>query len=358
MKIVETSQYRVRGNRLYFPELSVDPIQIPFGLGLATRRNRSAPKTKLTQSCTPRPRLRLKAKGRQITALDAEVAGSWRRVLPLFSRAIAGSYRRRLSFVIQTATLDSERLAALRIVKRAHYLKTRARGLVLLALIQDSRSARRVRTRWWAALPRETRARYGTLERATGGTGRVVGALQLERLVHGNPLGRAAIYQQDGKRPPDGRSTRRRGFRWRVVRELGLYWISRIAVEAAFQRLGIGSALCDAAREVAATRMLEPGRYVELIRRLPIAEFDAIARGKSDFLTGHSEDLGGSLPFKLRTPYLSRKPARIWNAAHGRWEPRPKLDKTQQSGDCLAYYYAKAGLMVIGRRTRRRSLRG
>jgi GNAT superfamily N-acetyltransferase len=360
MKIVKANQYRIRGNWLYFPGLDLEPIQIPFGIGLGTRRSGSAAKVKLARSRTPRPRLRLQAKGRQITALDTEVGGSWRRVLPAFSRVVGGNKRARPTFLIQTATLDAERLAALRVVERAHYLKARARGLVLLAIIQDPRSARRIRARWWAKLPRAVRARYGTLERATGGTG-IVGALHLERLVHGNPLGRAAIYQLDRKRPPDGRSTRHPGFRWRVVRQLGLYWISRIAVDAPFQELGIGSALCDAAREVAATRMLEPGRYVELIRRLPIAQFEAIAGGKGDFLTGDSKDFAAALPFKLRTPYLSRKPARIWSATRGRWEPRPKSDKTQQSGDCLAYYYAKAAPMVIGRgarRARRGGLRG
>ena len=112
--------------------------------------------------------------------------GSWRRVLPAFARVILATKRRRPTFVIQVASRDTERRAAHRIIKRAHYLKARDRGFVLLALIQDPRRAQRIRSRWWAKLPREVKARYRTLERATGGTGQIVGALQLERLVHGN----------------------------------------------------------------------------------------------------------------------------------------------------------------------------
>ena len=324
MKIVGTHQYRVRENWLHFLALNLDPIRIPFGLGLSTKRSASTGKTQSARTPPLRPRLRLQAKGRQITVLDAEVGGSWRRVLPLFSRTVDGATGRGPTFLIQTAAVEAERLAAHRIVTRAHYLKARDRGLILLALIEDPLKARKIRSRWWSKLPRVIKKRYGTLERATGGTGRIVGALHLERLVHGHPLGRAAIYQWDRKRAPGARSTRRPGFRWRVVRELGLYWISRIAVDPPFQELGIGSALCDAAREVAASRMLEPGRYVELIRRLPIAQFEAIAGGKSDFLTGHSKVFATRLPFKLRTPYLSRKPGRTWNAAIGRWGATPR----------------------------------
>ena len=354
MKILEANQYRVRDNWLHVSALDLDPIQIPFGLGLGTRRSGTTAKTKSGRPRVLRPRLRLQTKGRQITVLDAEAYGSWRRILPSFSRVIGKGPRRGPTFLIKTATEDAERLAAHRIVTRTHYLKARPRGLILLARIEDPVSAGKIRSRWWSTLPRAVKARYGTLERATGGTGQIVGALHLERLVHGHPLGRAAIYQSARAKPPDGRSTSRPGFRWRVVRELRLYWISRIAVDEPFQGLGIGSALCDAAREVAAGRMLEPGRYVELIRRLPIAQFDAIAGGTSDFLTGHSKIFAAPLPFKLRTPYLSRKPARIWNAARGRWEPRAATDETHPRGDCLAYYYARAGTMMLGRSAKRR----
>jgi hypothetical protein len=151
---------------------------------------------------------------------------------------------------------------------------------------------------------------------------------------------------------------RRRGFRWKVVSELGLYWISRVAIEAPFQGVGIGSALCDAAREVAATRMLEPGQFVELIRRLPITRYEEIKAGEGDFLTGRSRIFSLQLPFTLRTPYLSRKPPRAWNASRRRWDRRPAIDGTHPAGDCLAYYYAETGAMVIGKETRRKAAIG
>jgi GNAT superfamily N-acetyltransferase len=358
MEIVQADQYRVRDNWLYFPKLNLDPIRIPFGLGLGTRRRPPVNTANPTRARAPRPRLRLQAEGRLITVLDVETRRSWRPVLPPFSRIVRGTRSRGPTFIIQTAMADAERSTALEIVKRAHYLNARPGGVILLAHIADPRIAHKVRAQWWSRLPREVKARYGTLKQATVGLTDVVGALHLERLMHGHPLGRTAIYQREGKRPPDRRAMKRPGFRWRVVSELGLYWISRIAVEVPFQGLGIGSALCDAAREVAATRTLEPGRYVELIRRLPITQFKEVQGVKGDFLTGFSTHFACQLPFILRTPYLSRKPARAWNAERSRWEPLPAPDKTGLAGDCLAYYYARAGSMVIGSRPRRGRRKG
>jgi GNAT superfamily N-acetyltransferase len=357
MEIVEANRYRVRKNRLYLPSLGPEAIRVPFGTGLGIRRRKSG-KAGADGSTVIRPRLRLLVRGGKVVALDAQTERGWIRLLPVFSRTIARSRAGTPALRIQMATSDEERLAAVGVVKRAHYLDARGGGVILLAYFSDLRESRKIRARWWNRLTPTEKARYRALEKATGGETRIVGALHLERLMHGNPLGRTAIYRHADERPPDARARSRSGLRWKVVSELGLYWISRVAVDAPFRGLGIGSALCDAAREVAATKMLERGRFIELIRRMPIAEFDAISAGRGDFLTGCSRMFSVDLPFTLRTPFLSRKPPRSWNAARGRWERRMAEDLARPAGDCLAYYYAEAGPMVIGVRTRRRARQG
>lgn len=217
---------------------------------------------------------------------------------------------------------------------------------------------KRKHTEWWNTLPRSARALSGNDPTKVRSTGDVIGALHLERLYHGLPGGRAAIYEAMRKNMPKTPiAGTRTGFRRCVVKELGVYWISRVAVDAPFWNLGIGAVLCDAAREIAANRMLEKGQHVELIRRMPITNFRAIAAGeKSDFLTGRHGALDVDLKFKLYQPeVLSRVMPKEWNAKLGRWEylPRPETQDANW-GDCFAYYYAEAGPMVIGR-TRRES---
>jgi hypothetical protein len=334
--ILEPDQYRIRENWLYFPQLEMDPIQIPYGLSLS-----------------PRPRIRLGDHSRQITSLELEISGSWRKVLPAFCRFMKAG---QLRFSIETASADWQRSAARALVARIHYLAPRGTGLILIARVQASRAASAARAKWWRKQSPETRARMGgSVDRATGGLGDVVGAVHLERLMHGHPAGRRAIYEREGMIPPKvPEPGKGEGFRRKVVDDLGLYWISRVAVDGPFQHHGIGAALCDAAREVAAKYMPHPGRYVELIRRMRISEFEDLKdKNNGDFLTGHSGVFGVKLAFSMYVPYLSRRPGHAWNETLGRWEPLlPSATNRRPGGDCLAYYHAKAGPMVISTNNR------
>jgi GNAT superfamily N-acetyltransferase len=356
MLIVKSDQYRVRENWLHFRGLGVEPIQIPFGLGLRRAVNSEAAKG--AGARTHRPPLKLQLSGRKTIAIKVKSHNRWRPVLPAFSRTVSGARRGAPKIVLQAAVTDGERAVARDIVNRAHYLKPRPGGVILLARIQSADFVRRARLDWWAQLTRKAKLRHGgSLKQALVGKDGIVGALHLERLMHGHPAGRTAIYKKDGLPAPSKRAMKRAGFRGAAVKELAVYWISRVAVDAPFRRLGVGSALCDAAREFASTRMIEPARNVELIRRLPIAEYSAISKGKSDFLTGRSSVFQTTLPFTLYVPCLSRKPQLVWNADRGLWERAPRSkDTARAGGDCLAYYYAKAGPMAI-RPRRQRGLR-
>src|SRR6266404_6117721 len=118
MELVDAKDYRVRENWLYFPELPLNPVQIPFGLGLAER-----------------PRLQLDHQGREITRLKVQIAGSWRPVLPAFSRRVAGVNRGAPTITIETGIADWQRSAARTLVARTHYLTPRGTGVILLARI-------------------------------------------------------------------------------------------------------------------------------------------------------------------------------------------------------------------------------
>lgn len=342
MEIVEGHQYRVRENWLYFPDLDLEPVQVPFGLGIG----RDAEGVR----AGARQRLRIAQAGRQLTSLQIESAGLWRHVLPAFSREVTGK-NSAAGFRIEVAITDWQRSMARALVARTHYLTPRSGGFILIACFPEQRAAKRLRAEWWTKQSPKVRMRLGAnADLAAGGLGDVVGALHLERLMHGHPRGRQAIYEREGKRAPrPPRVGESEGFRQKVIRDLGLYWISRVAIDAPFQRCGIGSALCDAAREIAAHWMLEPGGYVELIRRMPLSKFEEIKAGESDFLSGTSAQFGAQLPFTLYPDYLSRRPGQTWNSELGRSDlvlPGPRT--TRGSGDCLAYYHAKAGPMVIG----------
>jgi GNAT superfamily N-acetyltransferase len=341
MQIVDRDQYSVDGNLLRFPSLDVDPVKFPFGIGIGIRRRSG----NSASAHTLRPRLRIQTSQRRIITLEMDVRGTWVPVIPGFSRHLAIRVGELPRLVIQLATTEDERTIANRIVRRGHYLRPRRAGVLLIARVPDDKVAHKIRLQWDRRFKGSIVKSRVRKRNRDEGRPEIVGALQLERLMHGHPAGRAAIYHKDGRRPPNRSSMRLPGFRRRVIRDLGLYWISRVAVEPAFRGLGVGSALCDAAREVAATRMIEPGRYIELIRRLSIHDFNQIADGHGDFLTGYSAALGTQLPFVLRTPYLSRKPSIRANQQ----EPRRA---GAEGGDCLAYYFAKAGLMVTDRKSK------
>jgi GNAT superfamily N-acetyltransferase len=277
----------VQHNWLSFPTSHLDPVEIPFGLGIGTRR-RQPPSNRLR---TYRPKLRVRAAGRRILSVEVKADHSWRVVLPTFSRIVMLATKPRKTLCLEVATKQSQRAIAHDIVRRVHYLRPRPGGLVLLAYIERE----------------------------------IVGALILERMMHGHPNGRDEIYRRERKRVPTGSVMSRPGFRVRAVNELGLYWISRVAVRARHRGLGVGSILSDAAREIARFWMPHKGKYVELIRLMPRTHFDNIVAGESDFLTGLSRRFGLRLPFFLRNPPLSQKPG----------------------GRCLAYYFAPAGNMRI-----------
>jgi GNAT superfamily N-acetyltransferase len=111
--------------------------------------------------------------------------------------------------------------------------------------------------------------------------GGVVGCLVMSRLFHGNPKGRAAIAA-DARLPLRVLSRPRN----RVVADLGVAWISRIAVDAPYRGNAIGTALVSQALAMAITHAPWFPRYVEVIRTVTTATHTTpnASGSKRDFL--------------------------------------------------------------------------
>jgi len=95
-----------------------------------------------------------------------------------------------------------------------------------------------------------------------GGIGGVIGCVTIARLLHGSPKGRKELVEVE-KLSLDLEQLDRR----EAVTRLGVVWVSRIAVDAPYRGLGIGTALMKEARTTVAG-LMHPDfpRYVEVIR--------------------------------------------------------------------------------------------
>lgn len=109
------------------------------------------------------------------------------------------------------------------------------------------------------------------------GTGLVVGAVTVSRLFHGNPKGRFELAQGMGIKLPESDD------RGDIVKELGVVWVSRIAVDAPYRHCGIGTLLLDQLRtSIGATLPWLP-RVIEVMQSVPSAS--AAETGGSKFFT-------------------------------------------------------------------------
>ncbi|WP_373235260.1 hypothetical protein, partial [Mycobacterium marinum] len=91
--------------------------------------------------------------------------------------------------------------------------------------------------------------------------GSIVGAITVSRLFHGAPNGRKAIAEALGIELPTGEDARKK-----TVEQLGLVWVSRVAVDAPYRHSEIGTQLLRTLRtSIGATLPWEPGR-VEVLQ--------------------------------------------------------------------------------------------
>jgi GNAT superfamily N-acetyltransferase len=300
--IVPPGQYRVSAQWLTIIRPRRLTCAVPFGIGLANARNQQG------------LYLRVGLDGDSVSHLwvgDGR-QGSWRSVLPVFRRTIhVPAVRTRferapvlnrlggLTLELELARSDRDRAAARALVSRVHYLSPRLGGTVLVARFAERHHAETVRSAWWRGVPRNQRPAASAAE-ASGGLAGIVGCVVIERLMHGHPIGRNWIYGTEAKPVPGPEQQNEPGFRARAINELAVAWISRVAIDWPFQRMGIGAILCDVAREVAATSLIRPARWVELLRRVNGERMaELLGDGPGDFLTGFNRDLQRHLAYRL-----------------------------------------------------------
>jgi GNAT superfamily N-acetyltransferase len=98
------------------------------------------------------------------------------------------------------------------------------------------------------------------------GAGSVVGAITISRLFHGQPKGRSALEHEVGLYLPEDTP------RDMAVKELGVVWVSRVAVDAPYRDRGIGEELLRILRaSIGATLPWQP-RLIEVMQSVTPAK--------------------------------------------------------------------------------------
>jgi GNAT superfamily N-acetyltransferase len=158
----------------------------------------------------------------------------------------------------QLATDDSHLIEARELLERSHPKRSPNTGLYLICSFVDLE---------------EQEAHFRDKKRTSGrhdlwspvwhaAPSYVVGCLVISRLFHGNPRGRRGIIEDSGiqipEDPPPTRDV--------IVKSLSVAWVSRIAVDAPYRDMGIGTALLKEARRIAQDRFPWPTKYLEVIR--------------------------------------------------------------------------------------------
>ena len=144
--------------------------------------------------------------------------------------------------------------------------------------------------------------------------GSVFACAVIQTLFHGNPIGRSMVAE------------RQIGSGWRelprpeIVRELGLAWGSRFAVDDPFIKNGIGTLLADQLAVVSRRYRLPRASFVEVFRTVTKERCDEIVGGSEDWLTRAGYKV-------FREPQYT-PPLWEWNSESGNRQP-PKSRKVR-----------------------------
>lgn len=200
---------------------------------------------------------------------------------------------------------DAALIEARELLERSHPRRSPSNGVYLLCGVED--------TSWQQQILNQ--GRIDPLRPDPWSTAwnqdasHVVGCVALSRLFHGQPRGRAEVAANAGVELSAMPSRRA------VVDSLGLVWMSRIAVDAPYRGLDIGTAMATEVRRIARRRLPWKSDRVEVIRTVPAADVDAIRR-KGDFFTRAGYRLADVAMPCAATRTLT---------SNGGWAPAPEL---------------------------------
>lgn len=180
-----------------------------------------------------------------------------------------------LDLRFQLAADDAMLISAREVLERSHPHRSPPSGIYLICTFADRAQQQDIFARKKKARRRDDPWSSAWRSDPTP----VVGCVVLSRLFHGNPRGRAEIMKDCGAwfEPSAKRSD--------VVNGLGLAWVSRIAVDAPYRGLNIGTYLLAEARQSAAGRLPWNPKYLEVIRTVLDRDAEDKEDSGGDFIT-------------------------------------------------------------------------
>jgi GNAT superfamily N-acetyltransferase len=245
-------QPKIRFRQLQFKQQGFDRIEtvwLPFGVGVNAKDYR------FERYAEPKGTFEIRAYPKRHAENEAYVV-----ISPSFSTTDSlrdPSTGKKLSIRLWVVYTDADRLGALQVAQRVHYLSGTDRGMILVCAFAEPQQQVELRRR----------AHRG---RATGlnsdlswhlPPGGIVGCAVLDTLWHGVPLqGRALIAERLGLR---------RGWRaWdrpQIINEMRVAWASRFAVDAPYRGLGMGKKLAMHLKTVARAYRAPRADFLEVI---------------------------------------------------------------------------------------------
>ncbi len=180
-------------------------------------------------------------------------------ILPAYSKTetIESKKYGKIGLAIWEVMDDSDRYRAYNIIMRSHYMSTPLRGLILAIKFLEPEIQKSIinspitdrKDKWSPAWNEEV--------------GSMVGCLVLDQLTYSNPKGRRNIAEDmkcnDLLEGPWYKQKRNV-----VIDRLNVAWVSRIAIDAPYRNLGLGTILADQVTKVARIKRIPSAKYVEV----------------------------------------------------------------------------------------------
>ena len=209
------------------------------------------------------------------------------RILPPYERRVTISSNS-VEVQVWQVTSDVDRMQAMHIILRSHYLNAPARGLILGCRFVDLSDQEQVRDA----------ARSGNYHDAWSPAwqeepGGMVACAVLDTMFHGNPNGRRDIANYL-LRTLDSDSDRHRHItellegewqskeRTEVLDSLRVAYASRFAVDAPYRHMGLGTLLAQCLLNVGAHYRSPQAEFVEVITTLPSKRVESLVKQKED----------------------------------------------------------------------------
>jgi GNAT superfamily N-acetyltransferase len=204
-------------------------------------------------------------------------------ILPAFKRTDAISVRGhgRIMFEVWEVNGDVDRIKAIQLISRSHYLSAPVSGLILGCRFVNADEQQQVLSQ--AKVSERPDPWSEAWYEKSGG---MVACAMIGTLYHGNPRGRKHIAEEE-KIANLTKGQWHKKNRKEIISQLGVLWASRFAVDAPYRGLGLGSLLAARLVNVCLKHHVPQARYIEVVTTLPTDKAKALLKEESkerDFL--------------------------------------------------------------------------